>query len=122
MAGNFAPAQNSMEIAHQGHPFSLLFAQQILTGDGAITLESGIVMLTKATPAAVTIAPPDRDGQFLWIVTTTAQAHVVTQSTVGFNAKGASGTATWAAAIGNGLLLVSYNGNWYAGAFGVTIA
>ena len=61
----------------------------------------------------------------LYIYSESAFAHVITSGTVGFNAKGSSGTATFGAARGNGVSLIARNGNWYvlAGAnTGVTLA
>lgn len=53
------------------------------------------------------------DGKELWIITLSAQAHVITSNTDGFNAKGSSGTVTFTAAIGNAVLLRAYNGHWF---------
>jgi hypothetical protein len=88
---------------------------QVIPGDGAITIAHGTVVLTKATAAAITIDVPPvaMNGAQLVIISTTAVAHVITQGAVGFNAKGSSGTATFTTAIGNGAVLVAYNGNWY---------
>lgn len=122
-AQNFTPFANT--YAPGGIPLAedLLLPTQVITGDGAITIKTGLVLLTKGSAAAITIAVPDQDGQVLYVVTTTAQAHVITQGTVGFNAKGSSGTCTYTAAIGNAVMLVSYNGNWYAPVkTGVTLA
>jgi len=82
--------------------------------DGAITLVGGgVAMLTKAGIGAYTLAVPTVDGSILYCVSTTANAHVITQATVGFNAKGSSGTITFGGAIGDSVTLVSYSGNWY---------
>ena len=88
---------------------------QAFAADGAITMVSGgIAMLTKSTGAgAYTLAVPTVDGIHLTCVSTTAQAHVITQATVGFNAKAASGTITFGGAKGDSVQLVSYSGNWY---------
>lgn len=87
---------------------------QVITGDGAITIASGTVILTKGSAAAITIDVPPlgMNGAKLTVVSDTAFAHVVTQGTVGFNKKGSSGTATFTTAIGNGMELIAYNGNW----------
>jgi hypothetical protein len=123
MAGNFTAGNNTTTINHLGIPFDLIQDTQVITGDGAITLLSGVVTLTKASAAAITIAVPDQDGQTLWVITETAQAHVITQSTVGFNLKNSSGTITFTAAIGNACLLISRNGNWMVPVkTGVTVA
>jgi D-arabinose 5-phosphate isomerase GutQ len=98
---------------------------QVLSGDGAITIRDGLVILSKGSAAAITITAPalTDNGKRLVIVTSTAQAHVITSATVGFNAKGSSGTATYTAAIGNSVTLEAYNGNWYTSVkTGVTIA
>ncbi len=86
-----------------------LYAVQVISGDGAITIKEGTVYLTKGTAAAITLAAPTAglpsaggdDGKELRVITTTAAAHVITSSVDGFNAKGSSGTATFTAAIGN---------------------
>ncbi len=82
--------------------------------DGAITiLGGGVAQLSKATAGAYTLAVPTRDGIIIRFYTSTAAAHVITQGTVGFNAKGSSGILTFGAAIGNSCLLVSKGGNWF---------
>jgi len=95
-----------------GNPFPV--PSLVMAGDGAITIAAGTVVITKATAGAITIdvPPPSMDFQVLTIISTTAAAHVIT-CPMGFNAKGSSGTATFTAAIGNGLVLVAYQGNWY---------
>lgn len=100
-------------------------AQQVITGDGAITVQTGQVILTKGSAAAITIAAPTvaQDKTEITVIAGSAQAHVITQGTVGFNAKGSSGTVTFTAAIGNAVTLRAYNGNWYtANKNGVTVA
>lgn len=80
---------------------------QLLSGDGAITIRDGLVILSKDSAAAITLAAPSvlEDGKQLTIITSTAFAHVITGSVVGFNAKGSSGTITYTAAIGNSVTL-----------------
>ncbi len=94
-----------------------LGAVQAITGDGAITIANyATVFLSKGSAAAITLAAPTagtQDRFEITIIAASAQAHVVTCSTVGFNAKGSSGTLTFTAAIGNSVVLVAYNGNWY---------
>lgn len=101
-----------------------------IAGDGTVTIKDGREVLSKATAAAITLAPPTAglptvggdDGKELTIVSTTAVAHVVTCSQ-GFNGKGSSGTATFGLAKGNGITLVAFNGQWYVTAnVGVTLA
>src|SRR5262249_35010786 len=71
---------------------------QVISGDGAITILEGTVVLSKGTAAAITLAAPTAgaqsaggdDGKVLRVVSTTAAAHVITSGTDGFNAKGSS--------------------------------
>lgn len=123
MPNSFSPSSLSTVIAHLGIPFDHILDRLAITGDGAITLTSGVVILSKASAAAITIALPDQDGQWIIVITQTAQAHVITQATDGFNAKGSSGTVTFTAAVGNAVLLVSDSGHWWAPVkTGVTVA
>ncbi len=120
---NFVSGSNTFVQSGNAVPQSAILDVQTITGDGAITLKSGVVVLSKASAAAITIAVPDQDGQQLHVVTSTAQAHVITQATDGFNAKAASGTCTFTAAVGNSVTLVSQGGHWYTVVKnGVTIA
>lgn len=85
--------------------------------DGAIVTKNGLVVITKGSAAALTLAAPSAgadDGKRLLIVSATAFAHVVTQTTPGINNLSTSGdVATWTNAVGNGMELVAYNGVWY---------
>jgi hypothetical protein len=94
--------------------------------DGALDVSTGLVVLTKATAGAYTLAAPAStdDGKVVTIVSGTAAAHTVTQTTPGFNGGGsASDVGTFAAAVGNGLTLVAYGGKWLvANNTGVTLA
>lgn len=91
---------------------------QVLAANGAITIKSGVALLTKADGAvAATLAAPTPttdDGKILYIVSTTAQAHTITATTIGFNAADTAGdVATLGGAIGDGLVVVAYQGEWY---------
>ena len=91
---------------------------QALEADGEITIKSGVVLLTKAdgVVAATLDAPTETtdDGKILYIVSTTAQAHTITATTIGFNAADTDGdVATLGGAIGDGLVVVAYQGEWY---------
>jgi hypothetical protein len=101
-------------------------AIQAITGDGAITIQTGRVYLSKAGAGAITIAAPTattHDYIEITVITLTAQAHVITSGVEGFNDKGSSGTVTFTAAIGNSVTLVAYQGNWYTVVKnGVTVA
>lgn len=85
--------------------------------NGAIAAKTGVVMLTKAGVAAMTLAAPTAgtdDGKVLTIVAATANAHTVTQTTPGFNNAGTSGdVATFGGAIGDNMVVVAYNGRWH---------
>lgn len=94
--------------------------------DGALNVASGYVVLTKATAGAYTLAAPAvaDNGKVVVIVSATAAAHVITQTTPGFNGGGtASDVATFGAAIGNGMTLIAHEGKWLVtNNVGVTIA
>ena len=89
---------------------------QDLSADGAITIIDGVVTLSKSASAgAYTLPVPSllNSTGILYITSTTAQAHVITQGTVGFNGKGSSGTLTFGGAIGDSAILMVNNGNYY---------
>lgn len=89
---------------------------QAITGDGAITIQNATVVASKGSAAALTLAAPTagtHDGIIVRVVAISAQAHVITGGVDGFNAKGASGTATFGGAIGDSVTFVAYNGHWY---------
>lgn len=101
-----------------------------LAGDGTVSIKDGREVISKATAAAITLPPPTAglptaggdDGKELTIVSSTAAAHVITCSQ-GFNGKGSSGTATFAASKGSSVTLVAFNGQWYVSAnVGATLA
>ena len=71
------------------------------------------VLLTKAGVGVYTLALPTAgtdDGKRLRITSTTAFAHTVTTPALGYD--GATHIATFAAAVGNGMLLEASNGTW----------
>lgn len=79
-------------------------------------IQSGAVVITKGSIAALTISAPlvSQNGTRIRIFSTTAFAHTITFATVGFNGLGASGdVATFGGAIGDGMTIEAYNGNWY---------
>ena len=107
----------------------LLTAPDYITAasaDGAITIQSGTVVITKGTACALTLGTPTtaQNGTIIRIISATAAAHTVTAATIGFNAADAAGdVGTFAAAIGNNLIVVAYGGEWLVlGNTGVTIA
>lgn len=91
---------------------------QIVAGDGAITIQSGLTVITKGSAAALTIAAPATadNGTPLSIISTTAYAHVVTFTGGTFinGTATAKTTATFPAYVGAGLRVIAYNGKWYA--------
>jgi hypothetical protein len=84
--------------------------------DGALNVTTGLVVLTKGTAGAYTLAAPVvgvDDGKVVTIISGSAAAHVVTQTSPGFNGGGgASDVATFGGAVGDGLVLVAYGGRW----------
>jgi hypothetical protein len=89
------------------------FPVAVYADSAAVTLSSGIVQITKAGVAALTLAAPTEDGRVLVFDSTTAQAHTLT-ITAGLRGVGAGGDVlTWGGAIGDGITLYSYNGAWY---------
>ncbi len=104
-----------------------LGAVQAITGDGAITIANyALVILSKAGAGAITLAAPTsgtHDRFEVTVVSSTAQAHVITGGVDGFNAKGSSGTATFGGAIGDSVTFVAHGGHWYTKSLvNVTIA
>lgn len=99
---------------------------QAITGDGAITIQNALVVASKGSAAALTLAAPTagtHDGITITVVATSAQEHVITGSVDGFNAKGSSGTATFGGDIGDSVTFKAYNGHWYTTSLiNVTIA
>jgi hypothetical protein len=84
--------------------------------NGAITIKHGIVPLTKAGVAAMTLAAPTAvtdDGKILVIVATTANAHTVTIAN-GLSGVGAGAdVGTFGGAVADRVVLIAYNGIWY---------
>jgi len=98
-----------------------------ITGDGAITIAPfTLVKLSKGSAAAITLAAPTNtthDGYIVIVFSTSAFAHVITGGVDGFNAKGSSGTITFANSIGSATVLVAMGGHWYTLAgIGATVA
>lgn len=88
---------------------------QTITGDGAITIQSGVVLLTKGSAAAITLAAPSsQDGTVIEITSTTDFAHVITV-TGGLwdGTAGSNTTITLAAVAGSGVKLIAFGTDWY---------
>lgn len=87
---------------------------QTITGDGAITIRDGMVLLTKGSAAAITLAAPTtgtHDGITIQIIAGSAQAHVVT--TTGMAAGSGQDVLTFGGAINDSIVLVAISGGWY---------
>ncbi len=97
---------------------------QVLSGDGAITIKSGKVIITKSSAAAITLADPTADtddGKTLEVISTTAQAHTVTIAG-GLNGAGSGADiGTFTTVVGNRFAVVAYNGKWYASGANVNV-
>ncbi len=90
----------------------------VASADGAISARSGVVVVTKATAAALTLANPTAgtdDYKELTVISATAAAHTVDNSAgAGFNAGGAaSDVGTFGGAKGDNIRVVAYQGVWY---------
>lgn len=83
---------------------------QVLAANGAVTIKSGVCMLTKADGAsAVTLADPDAadTGKQLTVISETAQAHTLTIAG-GLNGGGAGAdVGTFGGAVGDYVRLVA---------------
>ena len=96
--------------------------KQVLAADGAITIKSGLVGITKGSAAALTLAAPTAgsvasggdDGKVLIIMSTTAFAHTITTPANKIN--GNKLTITFDGAVTDFIELVAYNGVWRSAA------
>jgi hypothetical protein len=94
------------------YPVPLSEPFQVATADGAITIPSGQVLITKGSAAALTLAAPAQDGLRLKITATTAHAHTVDLATSGVDG-GGSDVGTFGGAAYDHVELFSYNSHWY---------
>ena len=86
-----------------------------ISGDGAVTIASGIVQLTKGSAAAITVAAPSsQDGTRITIVSNSDFAHVVTFTggTLLDGTTGANTTATFAAFKGASITVIASGATW----------
>lgn len=86
-----------------------------ISGDGAITIASGVVVLTKGSAAAITLAAPSsQNGTRITVISTTDFAHVITV-TGGLwdGTAGANTTATFSAVRGASCTFVAQGTAWY---------
>lgn len=79
----------------------------------AVITSAGVDAATLGTPTAGSplVVSGGQDGDYLWVIATTAQAHTITTAANKIN--GNKHIATFAAAVGNNILLYAYNGVWY---------
>lgn len=106
---SFAPSITDGDTKGSPRPW------QELTDDGAITIAEGVVFLNKAGVIAATLADPPltMTGAILHIVSLSAQAHTVTNTTGIGGGAGSNDVATWGGAIGDALTLVAKAGVWH---------
>jgi len=95
------------------YPVAQQTAVQTLAASGAITIPGGIVHITLAGVAAVTLADPTVDGMKLIIYSTTAQAHTVTLISGLRGAGAGADVGTFGGAIADQVHLHSYGGYWW---------
>lgn len=105
-------------------------ADAIPVGSGSVFVTTGQVdAMTLALPKAGVYTPsvpqsagdPRDDGKMILIVATTAFAHTVTTPAGGINKT--LHILTFAAAVGNWVQLIAFQGTWYViGSLGVTIS
>lgn len=88
---------------------------QVASADGAITIKSGIVHITKSSACALTLAAPSKfdSGKVLYVNSATAQAHTVTISGGLAGAGSGADVGTFGGAVNDGIALYAYNGAWY---------
>jgi len=88
---------------------------QTITGDGAITVQSGVVLLTKGSAAAVTLAAPSsQDGTVIEITSTTDFAHVVTVTGGLWDGTATTNTTiTFPVVAGGAVRIIAFGTDWY---------
>jgi hypothetical protein len=109
-----ALANRQVPGMHDGSGAAAPVPYEVASASGAVLLSDGVVMITKAGVAVLTIADPPAEGVHpLTLVSTGAHAHTLTNTT-GFAAAGGSGdVATWGGAVNDSLQLVGYLGVWH---------
>lgn len=96
-------------------PDSTDFVTYGASGAIAVPDRNATIVLAKAGVGAMTLADPtqDMDGRVLNILSSTAQAHTVTNTT-GYNGAGTTGdVATFGGAIGDNMTIKAVNKKWY---------
>jgi len=101
-------------------------SQLLVTGDLTVDVTRPNIystyVLTKGSAAAIVLPAPTagkpsaggQDGFQIKFIAGSAQAHLVTQTSPGFNGGGSGvDVATFGGALGDNLVLEAYNGAWY---------
>jgi len=90
-------------------------AIQSITGDGAITIASGLVVLSKGSAAAITLAAPSaQDGTRITVISTSAAAHVITVTGGLWDGTATTNTtATFTAVQGCAITMIASGTAWY---------
>lgn len=89
------------------------FPTEEITASGAITATKPCLYnVSKAGVAALTLAAPTINGVIIGVFSETAQAHTIDLATTGING-GSADVGTFGGAIGDGVLLISIDSNWY---------
>ena len=86
-----------------------------ISGDGAVTIASGHVILTKGSAAAITVAAPSsQDGTLITITSNSDYAHVITftGSTLLDGTTGANQTVTMTAFKGSSITILAVGDKW----------
>lgn len=88
---------------------------QTISGDGAITIQSGVVLLTKGSAAAITLAAPSsQDGTVIEITSTTDFAHVVTVTGGLWDGTATTNTTiTFPVVAGGAARIIAFGTDWY---------
>ena len=88
---------------------------QTIAGDGAITIQSGTVLLTKGSAAAITLdAPSSQDGTIIEVTSTTDFQHVITVTGGMWDGTATTNTtATFPAVAGGAIRLIAFGTSWY---------
>lgn len=88
---------------------------ETISGDGAITIQSGTVLLTKGSAAAITLAAPSsQDGTIIEVTSTTDFAHVITVTGGLWDGTATTNTtATFPVVAGGAIKLIAFGTDWY---------
>jgi len=121
-------AESPLQILHKDSTYDsdIKTNQLDYSANGALTIQTGTHWLNKAGVLAATLAAPStaQNGTRMRIISSTAQAHTITQTTPGFNnASTSQDVATFGGAIGDNISIEAKGGIWYVmGTRNVTLA